>query len=208
MYALGYKVITGATRLSTSTKLWSTLSSFNWTWTWMWSAIGRSSPDAVTSHCTAGTHSINLTCTALQHSLSDQWYEWSRVQYHLQCNTPIFLKILTFMDLKAATVIMLTSGIGLTVARGAAALDRCPLVVFLMTILCSVADHMWNSAHGMDSLTEGAWYAYSGSFVFSHAADRQECSGTLRTGSRASEAVLRQNLNQYLWWVRKLLGFV
>ena len=55
----------------------------------------------------------------------------------LTATPPIFLKVTDIMDFKA-TVIMLTSGTGLTVARDAAALDRRPLVVFPTTIHCNV----------------------------------------------------------------------
>ena len=45
------------------------------------------------SRCSHQSHSffcwdlLNLTCTALHHSLGDQWHRWSRVQHHLNCNT-------------------------------------------------------------------------------------------------------------------------
>ena len=80
------------------------------------------------------------------------------------------------MDLTAATVIMLTSGIELTVSRGSCCIWQMPQCRFPddNSLQCVWANHMCNTDHGTYNLAEGAQYAYSGNTVASHAADGQE----------------------------------
>ena len=158
-----------ATRFSTTTKLWNTSSSPNLTGTWMWSTIGKSSPDAVTSHTrfTAGTHSTWLA-QPLNTRLVTSDMDDSKSNIISTATPPsIFPKV---------SDIMLTSGTVLTVSRGSCCLWQMPLGRFPddNSLQCVWANHMYNSDHGMDSLAEGARYAYSGNTVSSHTADGQE----------------------------------